>query len=122
VGVPFAKGHDPRRGHGLPGRTGVKTASAWRAKLLALLHDPTVEQSVRIVLADPDHPHFAAVYRTVGVQAAGNPLNTSPLPAPEPDGTRTQVHVYLPDNSRRQPTAMPQPTAVPEPEAERRTA
>ena len=75
-GVPFAKGHDPRRGAGLPGRSGRKP-DEFRESLRTLLDDPKISAAVKSVLKDKNHPQFARLYATVVAQAHGNP--TQPI-------------------------------------------
>lgn len=73
VGVPFAKGADVRRGHGVKGRSG-RPPNEYREGLRRILDDPKVSKAVKAILGNPDHPQFASLYGKVVSQAHGNPL------------------------------------------------
>ncbi len=69
----FQKGHDPRRGHGVKGRSG-RPPNEYRDSLRQILDNPKVAKALRRILADPDHPQFASLYGKVVAQAHGNPM------------------------------------------------
>ena len=68
----FQKGFDPRRGHGLKGRSG-RPPNEYRESLRKILDDPKVAAALKTILRDPKHPQFAALYARVVTQAHGNP-------------------------------------------------
>ena len=68
----FAKGHDPRRGHGVKGRSG-RPPNWLRDFCDDLLADPKCKAAVRKILGNPNHPAFSAMWKTVGERAHGKP-------------------------------------------------
>jgi hypothetical protein len=70
-GVPFQKGHDPRRNttKAGPGRP----RNEFRERIRDLLNSDKVKQAVQKVIENPDHPQFTALYSKLLVQAHGNP-------------------------------------------------
>jgi hypothetical protein len=73
VGVPFAKGDDPRRGKGPPKGSGGRPRNEFRERIRDLLNSDKVKQAVQKVIENPDHPQFTALYSKLLVQAHGNP-------------------------------------------------
>ena len=71
-GVPFAKGHDPRRGHGLPGKAGPKPKK-FKALLRRILNDPKAQEAVKAVLNDPENRHYGTVLKTALAYTEGVP-------------------------------------------------
>jgi hypothetical protein len=70
--VPFKPGHDPRRGHGVKGRSGRKPN--WLREFCDdLLASPKTKAQVRDILADKSHPAFATMWKAVSDRAHGKP-------------------------------------------------
>ena len=66
----FMPGHDPRRGHGLKGRSGRKPD--WIKDFCDdLLADPKCKAQVRAILRNKDHPAFATMWKAAGDRAYG---------------------------------------------------
>jgi hypothetical protein len=74
-GVPFAKGDDPRRGHGLPGKSGRK-ANVYIELCRSMMDDPDHQEAIRAVMRDKDHPAFGQITKTVWAYGAGVPKQT----------------------------------------------
>ncbi len=68
----FAPGHDPRRGHGVKGRSG-RPPNWLRDFCDETLADPKCKASVRAILRNPSHPAFAAMWKAAGERAHGKP-------------------------------------------------
>jgi hypothetical protein len=70
--VPFSSGADARRGHGVKGRSGRKPD--WLRQFCDdLLASPKCKAAVKAILADKDHPAFAAMWKAVGERGHGKP-------------------------------------------------
>lgn len=70
----FTPGTDPRRGHGVKGRSGRKPD--WLRKFCDdMLASAKTKSAVRKILDDPDHPAFAAMWKAVGDRGHGKPTN-----------------------------------------------
>ena len=71
-GVPFARGVDARRGHGVKGRSGRKPN--WLREFCDdLLASPKCKQQVKEILNDKSHPAFATMWKAVSDRAHGKP-------------------------------------------------
>jgi hypothetical protein len=72
VGRPFSNGADPRRGHGVKGRSG--RPPNWLKEFCDdTLADPKCQAAVLKILRDPDHPAFATMWKAAGDRAHGRP-------------------------------------------------
>ena len=66
----FQPGDDPRRGHGVKGKSGRKP-EVFKAMCAQLVSSAKAKASIRAILADHKHPHFAAIYKHLSEQAFG---------------------------------------------------
>lgn len=83
---PFKKGHDPRRGHGLKGRSG-RTPDEFKAMCQDLVSSDAVRDAVVAALKNPQHPAFlgslkwatehgyGAPAKSVDVTSGGKPIS-----------------------------------------------
>lgn len=90
VGVPFAKGSDPRRTKGAKGRGG-RPSNEFRESLRVLLDSPKVRAAVKKILSNPDHPQFGTLYGKLISQAHGNPA--TPVEHSGPQGEPVKITI-----------------------------
>jgi hypothetical protein len=70
----FATGTDPRRGHGVKGRSGRKPN--WLREFCdEMLASPKCKAQVKAILHDKTHPAFHHMWKAVGERAHGKPAN-----------------------------------------------
>ena len=71
IGIPFRRGADPRRGHGVKGKG--RPPNWLREFCDDLLADPKCKAQVKAILQDKAHPAFAQMWKAVSERAHGKP-------------------------------------------------
>lgn len=81
-GTPFQKGHDPRRGHGVKGRSGRKP-DGFKDLARSILNDKKTLEAVRKVAQDPENRGFATIVKMLAGYAEGLPAQRVKLSTDE---------------------------------------